>query len=103
MSTSEWVKCPLCGWHWKRFHTGRHSLEHNKLKEAKGEFTFEKGNIEEDAFISIRNTPGGRGNTNSFREVERITLEEAIKNEKYKSIIRSLQQKIENIKKILEK
>ena len=103
MANAEWVKCPLCGWHWKRIHTGRHAGEHKQLKEPKGEFTFKKGNPEEDAFISIRNLPGGRGNPDSFKEIEKITLKEAKDMPEYQDLINSLKQKIKIIEKIIGK
>ena len=93
---------PFCGWHWKRIHTGKHAKEHGITKEAKGEFTFEKVDPQNDAFISIRNTPGGRGNPDSFKEVGKITLQEAKNMPEYKDLINSLRQKIRIIKQILE-
>ena len=102
MSEGEWVKCPLCGWHWKRTHTGRHAMEKGQLKPAKGEFTFDKGDPESDAFVSIRQTPGGRGNPESFKEIEKIKLLEAKNIPEYKTLMDSLKMKIEKIKEILK-
>jgi len=101
MAENEWVKCPLCGWHWKREHTGMHAIEKGKLKEAKGEFTFEKGSPSQDAFISLRDMPGGRGNPQSFREIDRVPLEKAKELPEYQNLIVSLKSKIQKISQIL--
>jgi len=98
---SEWIKCPLCGWHWKRVHTGTHRIEHKKPLKIKGEFSFEKGNLEEDAFISIREIIGGRSNPNNFKEIARITLKDAKDLPEYENLIKSLKSKIQKILKIL--
>ena len=97
----EWIKCPICGWHWKWKTSGRHAKEHGEIKEGK-EFTFLKGNLENDAFISIRDLPGGRGNPDSFKELERISLKEAKNIPEYKNLINSLKKKIKKIEQILQ-
>ncbi len=102
MSEGEWIKCPACGWHWKRLHTGHHKLEHKEGLASKGEFTFNKGNLEEDALISIRNLPGGRGNPESFKEIERITLKEATRLPEYEDLTTSLRNKCKQILVSLE-
>lgn len=102
MDQAEWVKCPVCGWHWKKEHTGVHAIQSNQFKPAKGEFTFEKGDLDEDTFISFRQTPGGRGNPETFKEIHRITLKEAKELSEYKGLVNSLKSKIEKIEKILK-
>ena len=93
---------PLCGWHWKRTHTDRHALEEGEIKPAKGDFNFDKGDLESDAFISIRQTLGGKGNPESFREIKKMKLTEVKDIIEYKVIIDSLKTKIEKIRGILE-
>jgi len=102
MYEGEWVKCPVCGWHWKRFHTGRHAIQEGGIKPSKGEFSFHKGDPEADAFISIRQMPGGRGNPETFRESARITLSESKGKEEYTSLRNSLKEKIQKILQILK-
>jgi len=101
MQQKEWIKCPLCGWHWKREHTGKHKLEHHLGGLGKGKFTFDKVNMENDSFISIRNLPGGRGNPESFKEIKKITLEEAKDLPEYQDLITSLRDKCQEILEIL--
>lgn len=101
MSQAEWVKCPGCGWHWKKLHTGYHKLEQKQGFSPKGEFSFLKGDPDTDAFISIRDLPGGKGNPDAFREIDRITLKQAKDMPEYQDLISSLTEKIEKIQSIL--
>jgi len=101
MSEGEWIKCPTCGWHGKKLHTGHRQLEMKQELSPKGEFTFLKGDLEKNAFISIRDLPGGKGNPNAFKEIERITLREAKDRPEYQELISSLRKKIEEIQDIL--
>lgn len=102
MSEGEWVKCPCCGWQWKKEHTARHAIREGDVKAAKGEFSFDKGNLESDAFISFREIPGGRANPDNFREIERLTLREAKNKPEYQNQINSLKEKVRKIAEILK-
>jgi len=69
---------------------------------SQGEFTFDKGNLDPDAFISIRETPGVIGNPRSFRGIEKITRREAKTKADYAGQINSLKEKIQKILEILK-
>ena len=93
------VKCPLCGWH--------HSIEQKGSKrlirgdaadQPKGEFVFGDFDLNEAAFISIREA---RGRGGGLPEIDKVTLVKAKDDPSYKNLITSLTNQSYAILKIL--
>ena len=82
------VKCPLCGWHHSIEQKGsKRLLRGDPADHPKGKFVFGNFDLNEAAFISIREVKGRGG---GFPEVGKITLAEAQNNVDYKNLITSL-------------
>ena len=82
------VKCPLCGWHHPVEQKGSKRLQRGEAADLpKGEFIFGGFDLNEAAFISIREVKGRGG---GFPEVGKMTLAEAQNNPDYKNLITSL-------------
>jgi len=93
------VKCPLCGWHHPIEQKGSKRLQRgDPANLPKGEFVFGSFDLNEVAFISIREARGrGRG----LPEINVITLEKAKDDPSYKNLITSLINQSYAILKIL--
>ena len=82
------VKCPLCGWHHPIEQKGSKRLQRGDFADLpKGEFVFGGFDLNEAAFISIREV---RGRGGSLPEINKITLEKAKNDPNYKNLITSL-------------
>lgn len=93
------VKCPLCGWHHSIEHKGSMRLQRGEVADQpKGEFVFGKFDLNETAFISIREA---RGRGGGLPEIDKITLEKAKNDPSYKNLITSLINRSYAILKIL--
>ena len=93
------VKCPLCGWHHPIEHKGSMRLQRgDPADQPKGEFAFGRFDLNEEAFISIREAKGRGG---GLPEIAKITLAEAHSNPRYNQIITSLVNRSYQILKIL--
>ena len=93
------VKCPLCGWHHSIEQKGSKRLQRGETADsAKGKFVFANFNLNEAAFISIREVKGRGG---GFPEIDKITLAEANNDPNYKNLITSLVNQSYAILKIL--
>ena len=93
------IRCPLCGWHHPIEHKGSKRLQRgDPANLPKGEFIFGNFDLNEVAFISIREARGrGRG----LPEINRIILEKAKDDPSYKNLITSLINQSYTILKIL--
>ena len=69
----EEIKCPLCGWHHPIEYKGSKRLQRGEdASMPKGKFTFDKVDIEQSAFISIKEC---RGRGIGLPEVDKKTLQ----------------------------
>ena len=93
------VKCPLCGWHHPIEHKGSMRLQRGAVADLpKGEFAFGNFDLNQVAFISIREARGrGRG----LPEIDKVTLAKAKDDPSYKNLITSLINQSYAILKIL--
>lgn len=93
------VKCPLCGWHHTIEHKGtKKLLRGDSADQPKGEFVFGGFDLDEAAFISIREVKGRGG---GFPEVGKVTLAQAQKDPDYRNLITGLINSSYRILKIL--
>ncbi len=82
------VKCPLCGWHHSIEQKGSKRLQRGEAADLpKGEFVFGDFDLNETAFISIREA---RGRGGGLPEIDKVTLEKAKDDPSYKNLITSL-------------
>ena len=82
------VKCPLCGRHHSIEHKGtKRLLRGDPADRPKGKLVFRDFDLNEAAFISIREVKGRGG---GFPEVGKVTLAEAQNNPDYKNLITNL-------------
>jgi len=95
----ETVKCPLCGWHHPIERTGIMRLQRGEpADQPKGPFEFGNFDLDEAAFISIREAKGRGG---GLPEIGRVTLAIAQNDPRYKLLITSLVNRSYQILKIL--
>ncbi len=93
------VKCPLCGWHHSIEQKGSKRLQRGEAADLpKGEFVFGNFDLNETAFISIREA---RGRGGGLPEIDKVTLEKAKDDPSYKNLITSLINQSYAILKIL--
>jgi len=93
------VKCPLCGWHHPIEQKGSKRLQRGEVADLpKGEFVFGNFDLNEAAFISIREA---RGRGGGLPEIDKVTLEKAKDDPSYKNLITSLMNQSYAILKIL--
>lgn len=93
------VKCPLCGWHHPIERTGIMRLQRGEpADQRKGPFEFAVFDLNQGAFISIREVKGRGG---GLPEIGRVTLEEARSDPQYKLLISSLVKRSYQILKIV--
>ena len=82
------VKYPLCDWHHSIEHKGSKRLQRREAADQlKGEFVFGDFDLNEAAFISIREVKGRGG---AFPQVGKVTLAQAQNNPDYNNLITSL-------------
>lgn len=92
------VRCPLCGWHWSIEHKGSKRIIKGKpFDKPKGRFNFSKIDPKQGAFISIRESRGGR---EGFPEIERISLEQVVNSSEYGDLVDSLIRQCYSILKV---
>ena len=95
----ETVKCPLCGWHHPIERTGIMRLQRGEAADQpKGPFEFGGFDLNQEAFISIREVKGRGG---GLPEIGRVTLGQARNDLRYKPLISSLVNRSYEILKIL--
>ena len=93
------VKCLTCGWHHPIEQKGSKRLQRGEAADLpKGEFVFGGFNLNEAAFISIREA---RGRGGGLPEIDKVTLEKAKDGPDYKNLITSLINQSYAILKIL--
>lgn len=98
-TTIKQVKCPVCGWSHPIEHKGSMRLQRGEpAGQPKGAFLFNKVDPEQSAFISIREC---RGRGKGLPEIDKITLQEAMKDPEYQDLISSLQNQCYKILKML--
>ena len=93
------VKYPLCGWQHVPLKKGSKRLLRGEAVDGQvREFSFEKVDLDRDAFFSIREAQGkGKG----FREVGRITLVEAVERKIEPELINQLKNQCQKILEII--
>jgi hypothetical protein len=93
------IRCPICGWHHVPIKKGSKRLLRGEAVDGQERvFTFEKINLEKDAFLSVR-LAGGRGK--GFREIGKIRLQEAIEKNLYPELIMGLKNQCQKILEII--
>lgn len=99
MAEIEQVKCPVCGWHRPIEQKGTMRLQRgDPANQPKGKFAFGNFDLDQVAFISIRES---RGRGGGLPEIGRITLKEVMERDTYKELRQSLVTACYNVLKIL--
>jgi len=105
--TIPFVVCPLCGLHRKMHKTGRDALRRKKIGEIKSraavynpgkDTRFDVVNLEKEPFLSIR---VASGRSAGLKEIDMLTLEEAINSEYRHEVILLLKQMRKKAKELL--
>lgn len=95
------IKCPFCGIHHVPKKKGSKRIIRGEYVDGQErEFTFEKVNPQEDAFISIREA---RGRGEGFVEVGRIPIREVVEKNFAPELISSLENQCKKILEIIKK
>lgn len=101
MSEVHFYKCPVCGFHRPAERKGSGRILRGKAADHTPiPFTFDRGNLEDGAFLSVREA---RGKPLGFVEVNRIPLKEFVRENINPFLIAGLKKKCLKILEIIKK
>lgn len=94
----EYTKCVVCGWTRPIERKGTKRIQRDQSPDKRYTFRYDVVDLGNAAFVSIREC-GGRGK--GFKEIRKITLQEAVEDDTYEELRESLKNQCVEVLKIL--